>query len=242
MSLDVELQRAYYARTAPDYDSSHVFSDVEHDIAFHILAGWLPRIGVNTILDVGAGTGRAQRLAKSMGIAAAITGIEPVSALRRIGHEHGLGEDELTDGDATDLCFADDSFDLSMEFAVLHHIRDNAKAVQEMCRVARKGVFISDTNNFGHGSLPARLVKNSLRMLGLWRAFDAIRTRGRGFHQSDGDGIFYSYSVMDSVPLLRAKFPHIYLFSTEPVGSSMLRLSAPHIAVLALKERAGSLS
>jgi hypothetical protein len=45
MSSDVELQRAYYDRTARDYDSSHVFSDVEHDIAFHILAGWLPRVG-----------------------------------------------------------------------------------------------------------------------------------------------------------------------------------------------------
>jgi ubiquinone/menaquinone biosynthesis C-methylase UbiE len=234
MSSDVELQRAYYGRTAADYDESHVFSDVEHEIAFDILAGWLPRIGVETILDVGAGTGRAQRRAAEIGLPQHITGIEPVAALRDVGHRNGVPKDRLIEGDATRLPFADDSVDLAMEFAVLHHIRDHRRAVAEMCRVARKGVFISDSNNFGQGSFAARVLKNGLWATGLWPLADFLRTRGKGYHWSEGDGIFYSYSVLDSIPVLRAKFPQVYIFTTQPSGSSNLRFSAQHLAVLAL--------
>ena len=35
----------------------------------------------------------------------------------------------------------------------------------------------------------------------LWKAFDYVRTRGKRYQISEGDGLFYSYSVYDSYGL-----------------------------------------
>ena len=61
--------------------------------------------------------------------------------------------------------------------------------------MARRVVVINDSNRFGQGSWPARLFKLLLYKLGVWRAFNFLRTRGKGYQISEGDGLFYSYSV-----------------------------------------------
>jgi ubiquinone/menaquinone biosynthesis C-methylase UbiE len=225
------LQAEYYTRTAALYDTVHVSEADEHAIALGWLAAMIQQRQIVSVLDIGSGTGRALRYLKHLpGLE--VRGIEPVAALREAGYRSGLTPQELTGGDALALEQPDDSFDLVCAFGVLHHIAHHGRAAAEMCRVARKAVFVSDANNFGQGPLRARLAKQGLRALGLWRAFDYVRTGGKGYHYSEGDGVFYSYTLFDDLPVFRRKFPDLLWMSTRPSGSNFFR-SAESIALFA---------
>ena len=93
------------------------------------------------------------------------------------------------------LALADELFDLVCEYAALHHIPRPGVAVREMVRVARKLVFISDLNNFGHGSKISRVVKQCLNFCGAWPIADLIKTKGKGFTISEGDGLLIVLGV-----------------------------------------------
>lgn len=236
-TLDQErrIQRDYYERTAELYDSSQLDVRDEHYFALNVLRGAVAFYGIETIVDVGAGTGRVARFFRDHGDAPTITSVEPVAALRQQGHKMHLAEDRLIDGDATNLPFPDNSFDIACEFGVLHHIREPRLAVAEMLRVAKKGVFISDCNNFGQGSKPARLVKQALDMFGLWPVADRIKTKGKGYTISEEDGLAYSYSVFDDLPLIRKHCSTVHLLNTRGQAGFSLYRTADHIAILALK-------
>ena len=229
----IELQRAYYARTASHYDQMQVDPADEHAIALAWMAALVEQRGYSSVLDVGSGTGRALLYLKSRSNVR-LVGIEPAAALRSVGHGKGLRDEELIDGNALSLSFADDSFDLVCAYGVLHHIADHRRAVAEMTRVAKRAVFISDANNFGQGSLLNRMLKQALNATGVWRWFDLLRTRGKGFHYSEGDGVFYSYSLLNDLPVLRRKFADTLFMSTRPSGPNFYR-SAQTIAVHASK-------
>ena len=79
------------------------------------------------------------------------------------------------------------------------------KAVSEMLRVTKKGIFISDCNNFGQGSFISRSAKQVINKLGLWKVFDIIKTKGKGYTLSEGDGLAYSYSVFNDYNLIKKK-------------------------------------
>jgi len=227
-----KAQAEYYEKTAAFYDEMHG-QDLEHEYAL----AWLSSlIGINnyqSVLDIGAGTGRVSHYLKDRHDVNMI-GVEPSEALREKGHETGLNVSELVDGNALDLDFPDNSFDIVCEFAVLHHIEDHKQAVSEMCRVAKKGVFISDSNNFGQGNFVKRSVKQFINSVGLWKAYDLLATKGKGYHFSEGDGLYYSYSVFNDVPILKSSFPNLRYLSTQPSGKNLYR-SAPHLAIFASK-------
>ncbi|WP_034160229.1 class I SAM-dependent methyltransferase [Sphingomonas sp. ERG5] len=231
---EVTAQRDYYTQTAERYDEMHVADGDEHYLALDWLSDIIRQQGVESVLDIGCGTGRGILYLKERHPIRYV-GVEPVAALRAKGHEKGLSADELIDGDALNLALPDNSFDLVCEFGVLHHIKDHRRAVAEMCRVAKKGVFISDSNNFGQGSKVNRAVKQMINAVGLWQLFDLAMTRGKGYHYSDGDGVFYSYSVFNDVPVVRAKFPTLRFMSTMPSSGPNLYREAPHLAVLATR-------
>jgi hypothetical protein len=65
-------------------------------------------------------------------------------------------------------------------------------------RVAKKAIFLSDSNRFGRGSHTARLLKIALYKTGLWQAARFVQTKGKMYTISEGDGLQYSYSVFDS--------------------------------------------
>src|SRR5665213_810368 len=192
-SKAVDIQRAYYAATADRYDSMHVHGDDEHGFALRFLISATGHFGIRSILDIGSGTGRGIRTIKSALPGITALGIEPSLELRKIGHSKGLSEVELIDGDATNLAFGDNSFDLVCEFGALHHIPDPSKAVSEMLRVAGKAIFISDSNNFGQGTKFSRLLKQAINAAGLWPLADLIKTKGKHYTISEGDGLAYSY-------------------------------------------------
>jgi SAM-dependent methyltransferase len=227
-----ELQRTYYANTATAYDAMHVSGIDEHFLALSWLSSLVRLYKFRSLLDVGSGTGRCLRFMKDQGIPITLTGVEPVAELRAMGRKKGLSDAELIEGDALALPFNDASVDVVCSFGVLHHIRDHKRAVSEMCRVARQAIFISDANNFGQGTIIGRMVKQAVNALGLWSVFDLIRTKGKGYHYSDGDGIFYSYSIFNDIPVLRRQFRDLYFLSTMPGGANLYR-AAPHLAVFA---------
>lgn len=228
----VILQRQYYQQTADQYDAMHMEGDAEHQMALAWLGALISMQGHRSLLDIGSGTGRALHFLRDHGLETAV-GIEPVEELRAVGHSGGLTSDQLIDGNAMDLAFPDNSFDIVSEFATLHHIKDHETAVREMCRVAEHGVFISDSNNFGQGSQFKRNIKRSIYRLGLWSVYDWFATRGKGFHWSEGDGLFYSYSVFRDVPIIREKFPHVHFLTTQPAKGFDLFGDASHLAIYA---------
>jgi ubiquinone/menaquinone biosynthesis C-methylase UbiE len=119
--------------------------------------------------------------------------------MRAIAKERlGLTSDELRDGNALSLEFPSASIDLVCAFGVMHHIRMPSRAIAEMLRVARKAIVISDSNNFGQGSLLVRRTKQMFNLFGLWSFVDLIKTGGKGYRFSEGDGVAYSYSVFNS--------------------------------------------
>ena len=214
----VLAQRRYYAETAARYDAMHAHEAVDDEAGMRILFSALQTLEVRSLLDVGSATGRGlPRLAGGLS-KALICGVEPVEALVRQGISSGANQGFpllLANGDA--LPFADQSFDAVCEFAILHHVPDPARVVQEMLRVARKVVVISDSNRFGQGPLPIRLVKLLLYKLKLWNAFDFLRTGGKRYQESEGDGVFYSYSVYDNFKQIQQWAESVELF---PVGES----------------------
>lgn len=227
-------QRAYYQRTAEHYDAMHVDDGDEHGkalAAFMALAELQGPVG--SVLDVGAGTGRGMTKLQKRWPTADVTGIEPVDALRAVGHRSGLGEDRLVAGDALNLGFYDDQFDYTIETGVLHHIQDHRRAVSEMARVSRKGVMISDSNNLGQGSRPARLAKSLLTLSGLWPAVVWAQTGGRMYKVSEGDGVYYSYSAFASLPAVRDKFPSLYVLNTAPMAGVSAKHGASHVMIFA---------
>jgi len=233
-----KIQAAYYATTASYYDVQHVDPVDEHAMALGWLAAVIEQRRYESVLDVGSGTGRALLYLKEHS-GSSVRGIEPSQALREIGYAKGLSALELMPGNALALDFADDTFDVVCAFGILHHIADHRRAVAEMCRIARKAVFVSDANNFGQGSPPSRIFKQSLNALGLWPFFDYVRTGFKGYHYSEGDGIFYSYCIHKDVSTLRTKFPDVHYMSTRPSGYNLYR-SAQTLAVLATRSVAAS--
>ncbi len=171
---DEARQRAYYQATAASYHERHVG---EHC----------------SFLDVGAGTGRAMKALAAAFQQARVQGIEPVAELRQQAEiQNGISGDDLREGDALQLPFADDSFDWVVETGVLHHIRHWPQAVAEMARVARYGVLISDTNNILQGRPRTRKLKKLIKKLGLWNAFVWLQTKGKMSKWSEGDGVYHS--------------------------------------------------
>lgn len=239
-SDDVELQRKYYDRTSARFDQWHLGNagDVEHVVACDLILGYLTvRDPSASLLDIGGGTGRFYRYVRDNhpNSKLQLMAIEPSAAQRDTAYAAGVPREQHIEGDATNIAFGDDTFDYTTEFGVVHHIKDARKAVSEMCRVARKGVFLSDCNRYGQGSLPTRIVKQILRQTGTLPLVDRMRTGGNGYYMSETDGLYFPFSVFDVLDVVRGKFPKIHYWATLPSSSSNLMLGAPQVLVFATK-------
>lgn len=231
---EIEAQRRYYERNADRYDARHVADADEHGRALGAFMGLAEVFGrVESVLDVGAGTGRALAKLKARWPDARVVGIEPVAALREIGYGKGIARGELLAGDVLELGYGDDAFDYVIETGVLHHVRDPVAAVREMVRVARLGVLISDSNNVGQGRRAARTVKFWLKRLRLWPVVIWLQTRGTMYKTSEGDGIYYSFSAFDCCSALKEKFPVSYMMNTEYCEGFDLYRGTPHVMIFA---------
>ncbi|HEV8513910.1 MAG TPA: class I SAM-dependent methyltransferase [Cyclobacteriaceae bacterium] len=233
--LDSEIQKKYYAETASEYDKMHIEgADEEHVFSLHLLLTFIKRYNIKSILDVGAGTGRTINFIRNNCPEVKIIGIEPVEELRLQGHKKGISKDILIDGDGNKIKYENGEFDLVCEFGVLHHVRYPEAVVGEMLRVSNKLIFISDSNNFGQGSLLGRACKQLIDFFGLWKAYNYFSTRGKMYHISEGDGLFYSYSVFNNYAQIQKACKLIHLVNTKDGGANLYR-TASHLALIGVK-------
>jgi ubiquinone/menaquinone biosynthesis C-methylase UbiE len=230
----IQIQRQYYAQTASSYDQVHVSDDDEHAFALHWLSSLISAYSIQSVLDVGSGTGRAINFLNARHPELKVIGLEPVAELRAQGYAKGIAEDCLVDGDATELNFADGTFDLVCEFGALHHMAHPDQAVAEMLRVSRKGIFISDCNNFGQGSRLARFVKQAINALGLWNAYNWIATKGKRYHIAEGDGLCYTYSVFNDLKQIQRHCSDVHICNSRGTSRNHYR-SAGHVALFGVK-------
>ncbi len=233
MSSAVEKQNAYYAETAVLYDNMH--SESEHVLALHLLASFIELNEIRSILDVGAGTGRAMGWLKQRFPDLVVKGVEPVAQLREQGYAKGISPTDLVEGDGYALPFEPESFELVCEFAVLHHVAQPDRVVSEMSRVASRMVCISDCNFMGQGPTWLRMLKYGVYRAGLWPAANWVKTMGKGYTVSEGDGIAYSYSVFQNLEGLRRCWSDIHLIRTSngTDSTSGIMTSAGHLLVVA---------
>jgi SAM-dependent methyltransferase len=224
ISSEVRLQRDYYTRIVDRYDDLHVHDADEHSTACKIIAAFLPLLGARTVLDVGAGTGRAASILSELDPTLRLYAIDPVSALVEKARTKLQGR--VLVGDGAHLPFRDGAYDATVATGTLHHVSDPDAVVREMLRVSRRAVFISDGNVFGAGTRIVRLIKAGLYALSLWKAIKFVQTRGKGYSVTEGDGVAYSYSVFFSYRLLCENTAMTFTVPLHPNITGRMRASS----------------
>ena len=102
------LQARYYEQSVADYDSMHNDSeDHEHNLALQYIDMISNAFGLQTFLDVGAGTGRGIRFLQGRG--KEVRGIEPVAAMIERAEANGVAKGVLLQGSGYKLPFEDGS-------------------------------------------------------------------------------------------------------------------------------------
>jgi hypothetical protein len=74
-----------------------------------------------------------------------------------------------------------------------------------------------------------------INAVGLWSAYNYVRTRGKKYQISEGDGLFYSYSVFNNYSLIKKYCKSVHLLNTTDASSNPYR-TASHVAVLGIKK------
>ena len=107
------------------------------------------------VLDAGCGTGVVTRRMAIKVSPGEVQGVDMdslfIEEARKIAAEKGVNNIKFSVGNADDLKFEDDVFDLSYCRLVLMHVKDPVKTVAELKRVTRSGgtVAISDQDDGG---------------------------------------------------------------------------------------------
>lgn len=236
----ISAQREYYARTAERYDGMHGM-DEHHDALRHVSVH-LRAMGARSVLDTGCGTGMAMLYLQNEIAGLRARGNDPSADLLRVATErHGISPEQLDCVGSESLPYADGAFDAVIETGMLHHAPDPAAIVAEMLRVARKAIFISDSNIYGQAGspLPARALKLGLERAGLLRPLLRRLRGGHDWYYTEGDGVGWSYSVFDSYSLVRGACAEILVVPTgekRRLADACPILFASHCLVAGFKE------
>ena len=209
---------AYYDRTASNYNSWHCDPNNEssHNFAVREILQTMQSINASSLLDVCCGTGRMIHAALNSGYHA--MGIDVSPALIEIGRKD-IPKERLIIGDATNLPFQDNSFDVSCILGALHHTPQPRRIVTEMIRVTRKAIIISDEANHFSGG-----IKRLLIQVGLFNPLYQIifrrkpRTHRRQITR-DGDGPTFVFSIEEIIPILRQNFSEFRCLTFYRFGS-----------------------
>ncbi|MBZ5539197.1 MAG: class I SAM-dependent methyltransferase [Acidobacteriia bacterium] len=236
----VAIQRQYYKETAARYDDMHAHEGDDAIASSKLLHSLVRMVDARTLLDVGAGTGRGIRHLLDAMPHLSVLGVEPVAALiAQAVAKNGIPPGMILQGVGEALPFADASCDVVCSFGILHHIQRPDAVIREMLRVAKKMVLIADSNRFGQGSYATRLLKLALYKAKLWPFVNFLKTRGRGYQVTPGDGLAYSYSVYDSFDCIAEWADQLILVPApgSKAGSWLHPLlTSPGVIVCALKE------
>ena len=243
LSRAVEIQRSYYTRTAARYDTMHANETSTDPCITKFLYAFLRLLEVRSFLDVGTATGLGMRDLKRAFPGLFLCGVEPVAAfLNQAALDGNTSCFNPVRATGEALPFADASFDAVCEFGILHHAANPNAVVKEMLRVAKKAVFLCDSNRFGQGPRVVRLLKLFLCKTKLWGVYTFLRTGGKGYMLTEGDGLAYSNSVFDSYHLISQWADRIILIPTSAGQESTSwfhpLLNSSSVLVCAFRERA----
>jgi ubiquinone/menaquinone biosynthesis C-methylase UbiE len=95
-------------------------ADHEHNLALQYIEMISNAFGLQTFLDVGAGTGIGIRFLQDRG--KEVRGVEPVAAMIDKAEANGVAKGVLLQGSGYELPFEDEAFDAVFECGVLHHV------------------------------------------------------------------------------------------------------------------------
>ena len=79
-----------------------------------------------------------------------------------------------------------------------------------------------------------RKLKQILRACGLFRIAHYIRSGGKPYWTSDGDGLAYPFCIFDHYALVRAHCKSVHIINTQDADISLYH-SASHVALLGIK-------
>lgn len=154
----VQRQDKHFDGVADEYDESLPDHVMDYLTARRV-AFSRALVPSGKLLDVGCGTGRF--LSQMAAPAYEMTGIDISAGMLEEARERGL---DVVEGSSADMPFEDDSFDLAVTFAVLHHLIDPElvrATLREIVRVTKPGgvavVWDHNPNNPYWKFLMARL-------------------------------------------------------------------------------------
>jgi SAM-dependent methyltransferase len=178
-----DANRREFAKQAASFEASgSLFRDrsILDWIAEHV-----PVPPGGQILDVAGGTGQTGRHLARGGASAVIVDLTlpMLAAGLRSVREEGRGDVVFARGDAADLPFPDDQFDVVVCRFAMHHMDDPSAAVAEMARVCRPegGVTLIDlvTGGARHDELERLRDPSHMRSLGEDELGDLLKGAGR---------------------------------------------------------------
>jgi ubiquinone/menaquinone biosynthesis C-methylase UbiE len=152
--------------------------------------------GFGDALEIGSGTGYFSLNLVQLGVIERLTAtdISPGMLERLAGTAEALGLEDVTTvvTEAETLPFEDESFDLVLGHAVLHHIPDLDKAFAEFRRVLRPGgmiAFAGEPSRYGD-TLAALPKRAGLVLAPVWRRAVGARERAVAeYEQSEGHSL-----------------------------------------------------
>jgi SAM-dependent methyltransferase len=133
------------------------FEDPRFNRLFTTDSEWLferlPLDAGDLVLDVAAGTGHvARRLAEHV---RTVVALDATRAMLEQGREHAPPNVLFTQGDAAQLPFLDDRFDVVVTRFAIHHFEDPGVQLAEMRRVLRPGGRLAVADLVAHAEAPA---------------------------------------------------------------------------------------
>ncbi len=110
-----------------------------------------------SVLEIGAGDGTAYLQAKkAMGFSRYVLTEISKSAVEKLKKE-GFQAEQM---DAQDIRYPDNSFDIVCTYNTMHHVKNPRKMADEMLRVAKRFVFLSEANAL---CIPRKLLEKTER-------------------------------------------------------------------------------
>jgi ubiquinone/menaquinone biosynthesis C-methylase UbiE len=182
------LGSPYNGRKAATYDAKRASKKKWIDENKYVDL-YLAKHGKCTLLDVAVGTGRFLPIYQKHAHFD-VTGVDVSDDMLRLAGRRVPGMKlRLFRGDATDLQFGDNSFDVVICIRLLHLLSEPVmrRVLREICRVASKCVVLTiqlgDAYRAGHDTAThdAAKFRSLVRRLG-WRITTSARLTGAGWH------------------------------------------------------------
>src|SRR5437879_7118832 len=167
-----------------------------------------------SVLDLGAGTGRFAQLLSTTN---RVVAIDSSDAMLRIAR--AKGPFECVEGDGHRLPFRADTFDLAMVVMVLHHLGDYGAALRDVARVAHRVVVATSdmaTRRLGilDEAFPSLLAIDRNRFPPLPAILDALKAAG--FRGAVVDKRAYARRLTTEEQLDRVRHRYLSTFDLLP--------------------------